>query len=195
MPGFSTAASTNARNHTIVLLLNHPNAHPPHLMSPTILVGRASSHRLPPLRDLSIHLPHVHSVQILSPLAPPLVRFPTRCSHPCQAKCHTGPYPPCTIEITGPCRCWGTTYSLPCHQIHNSGPSDHSAEETDVLCDRSCTVLRACGRHQCGRVCCPLASLTSTSVKKGKKRVGQGKGDGHGHEIGEESRGLCQSVC
>ena len=129
VPGFSTAASTNARNHAIVLLLNHPNAHPPHLMPLTVLVGRASSHRLPPLRDLSIHSPHVHSVQISSPLAPFVVRNPTWCSHPCQAKCHTGPCPPCTIEITRPCRCGGTARSLPCHQIHNSGPSDHPAEE------------------------------------------------------------------
>ena len=82
VPGFSTAASTNARNHAIVLLLNHPNAHPPYLMSPTVLVGRASSHRLPPLRDLSIHLPHIHSAQIPSPLAPPLVRIHKWCSHP-----------------------------------------------------------------------------------------------------------------
>ena len=147
VPGFSAAASTNARNHAIVLLLNHPNAHPPHLMSRTVLVGRASSHPLPPPRDLSIHSPHVHSVQILSPLAPPLVRIPTRCSHPCQAKCDTGPCPPCTIEITRPCRCGGTTRSLPCHQIHNSGPSDHPAEESEVFCDRPCTVIRACGRH------------------------------------------------
>ena len=61
MPGFSTAASTNAGNHAIVLLLNHPNAHPPHLMLPTVLVGRAPSHRLPPLRDLSIHSPPLRS--------------------------------------------------------------------------------------------------------------------------------------
>ena len=64
VPGFSTVASTNAGNHAIVLLLNDPNAHPPHLMSPTVLVGRAPPHRLPPLRDLSIAgpaLPHSHS--------------------------------------------------------------------------------------------------------------------------------------
>ena len=138
-------------------------------MSPAVFVGRASSHRLPPLRDLSIHSPHVHSVQISSPLAPPLVRNTTRCSHPCQAKCHTGHRPPCTIEITRPRRCWGTTRSLPCHY---GGPSDHPAEESGVFCDRPCTVIRACGRHQCRRVCFPLAS---TSVKKERSALGQGR--------------------
>ncbi|KIK02782.1 hypothetical protein K443DRAFT_510227 [Laccaria amethystina LaAM-08-1] len=47
-------------------------------MSPTVLVGRAPSHRLPPLRDLSIHSPDVHPAQIPSPLAPPLFRNPTQ---------------------------------------------------------------------------------------------------------------------
>ena len=112
------------------------------------------------------------AAQISSPLAPPLVRFPTRCSHPCQAKCHTGHRPPCTIEITRPCRSWGTTRSLPCH---HGGPSDHPAEESGVFCDRPCTVIRACGRHQCRRVCCPLASLASTSVNKERSALGQGR--------------------
>ena len=98
---------------------------------------------------------HVHSVQILSPLAPPLLRIPTRCSHPCQAKCHTGPCPPCTIKITRSYRCGGPTRSLSCHQIQNSGPSNHPAEESKILRDRPCTAIRACGRHQCRRVCCP----------------------------------------
>ena len=62
------------------------------------------------------------AAQIPSPLAPPLGRIPTRCSHPCQAKSHTGPRPPCSIEIT-------TTRSLPCYQVRNSGPSNHPAEE------------------------------------------------------------------
>ena len=102
--GFSTAVSTNARNDATILLLNHPNPHVPHLMSHTVLVRRVPLHRLPPLRDLSIHSRHIHSAQSASPLAPPHVRNPPRCSHLCQAKCHSGPCPPCTIEITRPCR-------------------------------------------------------------------------------------------
>ena len=92
--------------------------------------------------------------QIPSPLAPPHARNPNKmCSHPSQAKCHTRPRPPCTIETTRSCGCGRTTRSLPCHQIHNSGPSDHPAEESEVFCDRPCTVLRACYRHQCRGVC------------------------------------------
>ncbi|KAL4253098.1 NFX1 family protein [Abortiporus biennis] len=38
----------------------------------------------------------------------------------------------------------------------------------EILCDKPCTALRACGRHQCNRLCCPLASLASKG--KGKKK-------------------------
>ena len=48
-------------------------------MSHTVLVGRVPLHRLPPLRDLSIHSRHIRSAQSASPLAPPLVRNPPRC--------------------------------------------------------------------------------------------------------------------
>ena len=101
-----------------------------------------------------------------------------------------GPCPPCTIEITRPCRCGGTTRSLPCHQIHTSGPT---AEESEILCDRPCTVLRACGRHQCRRVCCPPASLASTSGKKARNALGQGREMGMGMGLGKSPRG-CTSV-
>ena len=132
------------------------------------------------------------AAQIPSPLAPPLVRIPTRCSHLCQAKCHTGPCLPCTIKITRSCRCGWPTRSLPCHQIQNSGSINHTAEESEVLCDRPCTVLRTCNVVGC----CLLASLASTSIKKGKKRVGPGEGDRDGHGIGEEPGGLheCQLI-
>ena len=76
LPGFLTAASTNARNHATVLLLNNPNAHVPHLMSPTVLVARAPSHRLPPLRDLSIHSPSLRSHPHLHL---PMLKTPTKC--------------------------------------------------------------------------------------------------------------------
>ena len=101
-----------------------------------------------------------------------------------------GPCPPCTIEITHPCRCGGTTRSLPCHQIHTSGPT---AEESEILCDRPCTVIRACGRHQCCRVCCPPASLASTSGKKARNALGQGREMGMGMGLGKSPRG-CTSV-
>ncbi|KAH6909611.1 shuttle craft protein [Coprinopsis sp. MPI-PUGE-AT-0042] len=109
------------------------------------------------------------------------------CSHPCTSLCHTGPCPPCMEPIIRPCRCGATTRKIPCHEAYNQDASDR-----DFLCDRACTALRACGRHQCHRICCPLASLASVA-KKGKKRVV----DTSAQAIGTERGGLheCDLVC
>ncbi|KAF8800801.1 hypothetical protein BYT27DRAFT_7227305 [Phlegmacium glaucopus] len=90
------------------------------------------------------------------------------CSHPCKAKCHVGPCPPCPAYKS----------------------SYFSAEEKEILCDRPCAALRACGRHQCRRICCPLASLANAG-KKGHRRVEDEP------IIGEEYGGLyeCDLVC
>ena len=104
VPGFSTAASTNARK-PCHRPSPQPSGCPPspshvtHCPCGKSIIAPSSS------VERSQHT--FAAAQIPSPLAPPLVRIPTRCSHPCQAKCHTGPYPLCTIEITRPCRCGG----------------------------------------------------------------------------------------
>lgn len=85
------------------------------------------------------------------------------CNHVCSSKCHNGPCPPCTIMLVRPCRCGATTKDVRCSSIHKNADSG-------VLCDRPCPALRACGRHQCNRVCCPLASLVVAAKGKGKKR-------------------------
>jgi transcriptional repressor NF-X1 len=85
------------------------------------------------------------------------------CGHVCSSKCHTGPCPPCSIMLVRPCRCGSTTKDVKCSTVNHGGHEEH-------LCDRLCTALRACGRHQCGRACCPLASLASAAKRKGKKR-------------------------
>ncbi|KAH6900865.1 hypothetical protein BKA70DRAFT_1312767 [Coprinopsis sp. MPI-PUGE-AT-0042] len=97
------------------------------------------------------------------------------------------PCPPCMEPIIRPCRCGATTRKIPCHEAYNQDASDR-----DFLCDRACTALRACGRHQCHRICCPLASLASVA-KKGKKRVV----DTSAQAIGTERGGLheCDLVC
>ena len=107
------------------------------------------------------------------------------CGHPCLTTCHNGPCPPCSVEINRPCRCGGTTRTLSCYVVHSS-------EEMEILCEKPCHALRACGKHQCRRICCPLASL-SVSTKKGKKRVPVNENVG----IGEEQGGLheCDLVC
>lgn len=84
-----------------------------------------------------------------------------QCGHTCRSKCHKGPCPPCGITITQPCRCGLSAQSVICA---------YQEVGADILCDRTCTALRACGRHQCNRVCCPMASLAMTKGK-GKKRA------------------------
>jgi transcriptional repressor NF-X1 len=86
------------------------------------------------------------------------------CSHACSSKCHAGSCPPCVIKVVRPCRCGATTRDVPCFSLRSQSDSP-----TEILCDKSCQALRACGRHQCNRVCCPLASLAGVKGK-GKKR-------------------------
>jgi hypothetical protein len=113
------------------------------------------------------------------------------CDHPCAAKCHTGPCPPCSVSIVRPCRCGGTTRSVRCFELRT--PNDSA--DGEILCDKPCAALRACGRHQCRRLCCPLASLSSGAGKKGKRRGGGGADVGMG--VGEEQGGLheCDLIC
>lgn len=86
------------------------------------------------------------------------------------------------------------TKSLACHEAYKSSSdlTKSSVEENEILCDRPCAALRACGRHQCRRVCCPLAALAN-SGKKGRRRVAE---DGL-VVVGEEFGGLheCDLVC
>ncbi|KAL1690222.1 hypothetical protein GGG16DRAFT_56132 [Schizophyllum commune] len=107
------------------------------------------------------------------------------CSHPCEAKCHTGPCPPCSVPITRPCRCGLSTKSVLCSEITGDGASE-------ILCDRPCPALRACGRHQCNRICCPLAALA-----KGKGKKKRPLGTAEEMNVGEERGGLheCDLVC
>lgn len=113
------------------------------------------------------------------------------CSHQCAAKCHTGPCPPCNVQIVRPCRCGAKTKSMACFQVHSASAA--GVEEKEILCDKPCLALRACGRHECRRLCCPLASLAITTNKKGKKRGVVEDNQG----IGEEQGGLheCDVQC
>lgn len=110
------------------------------------------------------------------------------CSHPCSARCHTGPCPLCTISLVQPCRCGATTRNVPCyeHQARTRG------EIGEILCDKPCTALRACGRHQCNRICCPLASLAQLGKGKGKKKMTAAELDGLTDQSGWHE---CDLVC
>jgi transcriptional repressor NF-X1 len=60
------------------------------------------------------------------------------------------------------------------------------------MCDKPCPALRACGRHRCNRLCCPLAALAGPSKKKGKKA-----GPAIALPDGDDETGLhvCDLVC
>ncbi|KAJ7136015.1 hypothetical protein C8R44DRAFT_609441 [Mycena epipterygia] len=107
------------------------------------------------------------------------------CGHACAVRCHEGECPPCTERVVRPCRCGGSTKSMICAVAMN---------DQEVLCEKPCGALRACGRHRCPRVCCPLASVAALQQKgKGKKRAVETEAVG----VGEESGGLheCDLVC
>ncbi|KAJ7597086.1 hypothetical protein C8J56DRAFT_307354 [Mycena floridula] len=92
------------------------------------------------------------------------------CDHPCQFPCHTGPCPPCDVDIARPCRCGSATQVIKC------GKFNHLEDSSEILCDKPCPALRDCGRHRCNRVCCPLASFAA-SKGKGKRRALLDPGD------------------
>ena len=130
------------------------------------------------------------AAQIPSPLAPALVRIPTRCSHPCQAKCHTGPCLPYTIKITRSCRCgrrravFPATKSTTAVLVTTQQKRARSSAIAHARFSRLVVDINVVG-------CCPLASSASASVKKGKKRVMLG---GMDMRLGK-SRGDCTGVC
>ncbi|KAI1798103.1 hypothetical protein LXA43DRAFT_908743 [Ganoderma leucocontextum] len=113
------------------------------------------------------------------------------CAHICSAPCHTGPCPPCSIRLVRPCRCGSTTREVLCSADQATARAHALGEvvpDTEILCERPCNALRACGRHQCNRVCCPLASLASLAKGKGKKKAVDALADPEGwHE--------CDLVC
>ncbi|KAI0064980.1 hypothetical protein BV25DRAFT_1799680 [Artomyces pyxidatus] len=106
------------------------------------------------------------------------------CDHACSVPCHTGPCPPCSISLVRPCRCGSTTREVSCSTSRSDAP------DKEIVCGRRCGALRACGRHQCSRLCCPLAALAGVK-KKGRRAVidtNQGVADEAGwHE--------CDLVC
>lgn len=104
------------------------------------------------------------------------------CSHVCSVPCHTGPCPSCIIKVVRPCRCGATNRDIQCY-LHQAGTVG------EILCDRTCPALRACGRHQCNRLCCPLASLASVTKGKGRRRANEGA------IADEEGWHVCDLVC
>lgn len=101
---------------------------------------------------------------------------PLPCGHACQSPCHDGPCPSCREPVPLTCRCTSLKTTRLCGEPYRTTRFDPELQkpvETDeYLCARVCKAQRACGRHQCGRVCCPLAYQEAfTAGKKGKKRA------------------------
>jgi len=108
------------------------------------------------------------------------------CTHSCKASCHTGPCPPCTVTLVRPCRCGSTTQSISC------GAAKEDTESTAFLCNKPCGALRACGHHQCTRLCCPLANLANPAGKVKKKAAGNSVGS---EFVDVGGWHLCDVVC
>jgi len=78
--------------------------------------------------------------------------------HVCPDPCHTGPCRPCRMPRTVRCRCGAEERTLPCSNIPEPAALEKGGEDADaraITCGRLCRALRSCGRHQCGRRCCP----------------------------------------
>ncbi|KZV76711.1 hypothetical protein PENSPDRAFT_731024 [Peniophora sp. CONT] len=101
------------------------------------------------------------------PTCASLCMRPLPCGHACSTKCHEGDCPPCRVPLVRPCRCGSTTRQIPCH----TSQTGLGSQEEPFTCDRPCHALRACGRHQCNRPCCPLAALAVGPKGKGKKKA------------------------
>ncbi|KAH0834956.1 hypothetical protein J3R83DRAFT_10664 [Lanmaoa asiatica] len=128
---------------------------------------RSSAPVLPPRTSCTSPLP-----TCTSPCSKPLP-----CGHLCQATCHWDPCPPCTEQVERTCRCGATKHKTPCGDAvlapiayHPTDGSTPASE--DITCDKPCQAFRSCGRHQCGRICCPLAPLAplQRATKSSKRR-------------------------
>ncbi|GAA6062232.1 hypothetical protein JCM10212_000811 [Sporobolomyces blumeae] len=92
---------------------------------------------------------------------------PLDCGHACTTACHSGSCPPCRTSIPLVCRCGSSKTTRQC----GSPLLDPSTgEEVDYTCNRVCRAMRACGRHVCNRVCCPLSYQEALTVGKGKQK-------------------------
>ncbi|KAK8847697.1 hypothetical protein IAR55_005556 [Kwoniella newhampshirensis] len=84
------------------------------------------------------------------------------CGHLCPRKCHAGDCPPCHEEVIRACRCGQSQFLVPCDELRERMENGQG----EVTCERICKALRNCGRHECGRMCCPLWEQAKMKNKK-----------------------------
>ncbi|KIO25872.1 hypothetical protein M407DRAFT_75162, partial [Tulasnella calospora MUT 4182] len=129
------------------------------------------------------------------------------CEHLCQEPCHIGPCALCTITVEEKCRCGRAGRTKKCHEITAGreravrGEEDEEDPRDDItgafLCKRKCEASKNCGKHICGRVCCPLAALAGVgeSSGKGKRRQRNAPTAEELAELDPEGWHVCDFVC
>ncbi|TVY55501.1 FKBP12-associated protein 1-like [Lachnellula cervina] len=85
-----------------------------------------------------------------------------KCGHLCQQTCHEGECRPCLETVQIACRCGRTTSKTICHQGTEEPPS----------CMRVCRATLNCGRHECGKRCCPGEKKASERQASKRKHRG-----------------------
>lgn len=125
------------------------------------------------------------------------------CGHVCAKPCHQGPCPPCTEIVPLVCRCGSLKSSRVCSDNPASPGLDNEDDGAGVhefTCSRACKALLACGRHVCGRQCCPLQyqEAFQQKAKKGhNKQRGRTVAEQQWQSEVEDPMGLhqCQRTC
>lgn len=120
------------------------------------------------------------------------------CGHQCSKQCHRGECPPCEEKVPLVCRCGSLKSTRICSDYSALGGGDNNGEGGEFTCSRVCKALLACGRHECGRQCCPLQyqEAFQSKAKKGKQRR-LGLAEQQWQSEVEDPMGLhvCQRVC
>ncbi|KAG8925884.1 FKBP12-associated protein [Tulasnella sp. 418] len=83
----------------------------------------------------------------------------------------------CRVTVEEKCRCGRIGRQRKCWEVEEArqrladGTQEFDEDEGVFTCDKKCTVPRNCGKHICGRICCPLAALAGVlDGGKGKKK-------------------------
>jgi transcriptional repressor NF-X1 len=124
------------------------------------------------------------------------------CGHLCTIKCHEGACPRCEVTIEERCRCGKLGRKRKCWEVKervpvSSGVSDDTSETNGIFtCDKKCLATRNCGKHVCGRICCPLAALAGVGENiKGKRKQKEGPTAAELRELDPEGWHVCDLVC
>ncbi|WBW75474.1 shuttle craft like transcriptional repressor/ubiquitin-protein ligase E3 [Schizosaccharomyces osmophilus] len=67
------------------------------------------------------------------------------CGHQCKQNCHPGSCGSCQEVVTVPCRCKFNSVQVSCEELQKG---------YIPTCERLCSVLLSCGRHECNKKCC-----------------------------------------